>query len=64
MVSHEIEYGKVVSSAPKFAQSNLNCTPTTPTLSDAVAETVIVPLTVAPVVWEVIDTVGAIKSSR
>src|SRR5437867_11305247 len=46
MVAHKMAYGAVVSSAPRFAPSSLNCTPTTPTLSVALAETVIVPATV------------------
>jgi hypothetical protein len=43
VVSQEIEYGAVKSSDPRLEPSNLNCTPETPTLSDAVAETVMVP---------------------
>ena len=31
-------YGAEVSSAPRFAPSRRNCTPATPTLSDALAE--------------------------
>src|SRR5207247_10701600 len=48
VVFHEREYGAAVTSAPRLAPSSLNCTPTTPTLSVALAETVIVPATVAP----------------
>src|SRR5712692_4469228 len=48
VVFHETAYGAVVLSAPRFAASSLNCTPTTPTLSLAVALTVVVPVTVAP----------------
>ena len=51
-----------MSSAPRFAPSSLNCTPATPTLSDAVAETVTVPPTVAPPAGAVIDTVGGVVS--
>ena len=58
----EIEYGLVVSSVPRFAPSNLNCTPTTPTLSLALADTVMVPDTVAPLVGAVMETVGAMAS--
>src|SRR2546428_3631916 len=43
VVFHKREYGAAVTSAPRFAPSTLNCTPTTPTLSVALAETVIVP---------------------
>src|SRR6187551_1724613 len=42
------EYGAVVSSAPRLAPSSLNWTPMTPTLSLAVALTVVVSLTMAP----------------
>src|SRR5256885_1204926 len=47
VVSHDTEYGAAVTSAPKFVPSTLNCTPTTPTLSVAVAEMVTVPDTLA-----------------
>src|SRR5215467_14797444 len=43
IVFHETEYGAVRSSDPSTFPSNKNCTPTTPTLSDAVAVTLIVP---------------------
>jgi hypothetical protein len=40
-----------------------NCTPVTPTLSEAVAASVtVLPLTLAPDAGEVIDTVGAVRS--
>src|SRR2546427_11764833 len=39
VVFHEREYGAAVTSAPRFAPSSLNWTPTTSTLSVAVAET-------------------------
>ena len=55
-------YGDVVSSLPRFAPSSLNCTPTTPTLSLAVAVTETVAETVAPFVGAVRDTVGAVLS--
>jgi hypothetical protein len=51
-----------MSSAPRLAPLALNCTPTTPTLSEASAVTVIVPETVAPSVGEVIATVGGVVS--
>src|SRR3989344_1755065 len=54
---HAIEYGAVVSSAPTFTPSTLNCTPTTPTLSDALADIVTVPETVAPSAGAVRETV-------
>src|SRR5207253_1864228 len=57
------EYGVAVSSAPRFTPSSLNWTPTTPTLSAAVAVTaVVVPETVAPPAGAVIDTVGGVVS--
>jgi len=59
VVFHEIEYGDVVSSVPRLLPSILNCTPMTPTLSDALAETVReVPETVAPLDGAVRETVG------
>jgi hypothetical protein len=61
-VFHATEYGAVVSSAPRLAPSSRNWTPVTPTLSEALAETVIVPETVAPALGEVMLTVGAVVS--
>src|SRR2546427_6159894 len=62
VVFQEIEYGAAVTSAPRFAPSSLNCTPTTPTLSVALAETVIVPATVAPAAGAVSETIGGVVS--
>src|SRR5262245_37076249 len=62
VVFQETEYGAVVSSAPKLAPSILNCTPTTPTLSEALAVTPVVPDTVAPEAGEVTLTVGGAVS--
>src|SRR3989442_14686171 len=62
VVVQETEYGAVVASAPTFAPSSLNCTPTTPTLSVAVAVTVTAPDTVAPRVGAVRATVGGVVS--
>src|SRR5437867_12774670 len=56
VVSQGTEYGAAVSSAPALTPSNWNCTPTTPTLSEALALTVIVPETVAPAAGEVMLT--------
>src|SRR5439155_16678936 len=42
-VFHESAYGAVVTSAPRGAPSSWNCTPTTRTLSVALAATVTVP---------------------
>src|SRR5262249_53950112 len=55
-------YGEAVSSAPRLTPSNWNCTPTTPLLSEAVAETVIVPSTVAPLAGAEMETVGGVGS--
>src|SRR5207249_3225192 len=52
-----------VSSVPSGAPSSLNCTPATPTSSLALAITVIVPVTVAPAVGLVTDTVGDVVSA-
>ncbi len=62
VVVQVIEYGLVVSSAPRFAPSRRNCTPVTPTLSDAVAETATAPLTVAPLAGALRATVGGVVS--
>jgi hypothetical protein len=62
VVFHETLYGVAVSSEPRFAPSRRNWTPTTPTLSVAVAETVTVPDTVASLVGAVIVTVGGVVS--
>src|SRR5262249_39379290 len=56
-------YGEAVSSAPRVTPSNRNCTPTTPLLSEALAETEIVPSTVAAFAGAVIDTVGGVVST-
>src|SRR5438552_611852 len=63
VVFHERVYGAVVTSAPRFTPSSLNCTPTTPTLSVAFAETVIVPATEAPEVGEEMEMVGGLLST-
>ena len=55
-------YGDDEFSLLRLAPSSLNCTPTTPTLSEAVAATLTVPETVAPAAGAVIDTVGAVVS--
>src|SRR5213594_2249901 len=62
VVFHERAYGAVVISAPRLAPSSLNWTPTTPTLSVALAETVSVPDTVAPPAGAVIETAGGVVS--
>src|SRR5205085_1436783 len=59
---HVSVYGAVVTGAPRFAPFSLNCTLATPTLSLAVAVTVVVPLTVEPVAGAVIATAGGVVS--
>ncbi len=63
VVFHEIEYGAVVSSAPTLVPSTLNCTPATPTLSEAFADTVTVFCTVVLFAGAVMETVGAVVSA-
>ena len=63
VVFQEIEYGVAVSSIPRFTPSSRNCTPTTATLSVALAETVTVPTT-APTLGDVIATVGGVVSDE
>src|SRR5436309_6741516 len=64
VVFHETAYGAVVSSAPRLAPSSLNWTPTTPTLSEAFAVTLIVELTAAPFAGDVMLTVGGVVSLK
>ena len=51
-----------MSSDPTLAPSTLNWTPATDTLSEAVPDTVIVPVTEALAAGERIETVGAVRS--
>ena len=51
-----------MTSAPRLTLSSLNWTPTTPTLSEAVAATAIVPTTVVPEIGAVTATVGGVVS--
>src|SRR5690242_19569430 len=62
VVSHETEYGDVVSAAPRALPSSKNCTLATATSSVAFAVTVTVPKTVAPPAGAVIETVGGVVS--
>src|SRR5262245_3216853 len=57
-----LEYGLVTSSSPRLAPSNLNCTPATPMLSEAFADTATVPESVAPAPGAVITAVGGSTS--
>src|SRR5882762_5252876 len=63
-VFHGAEYGAVVASAPVLTPSTLNCTPTTPTLSEAFAVMVIVREPVAPWAGEVTETDGGVWSLK
>ena len=58
-----VEYGAAVSSAPRFWPSSLNCTPATPTSSEAVAVTFTDPESVAPWAGAVTDTDGRVESA-
>src|SRR5436190_13348132 len=62
VVFHETAYGAVVSSAPSVAPSRLNCTPATPTLSEALAVTLIVPFTGAPLAGGAEERRGGVVS--
>src|SRR5205807_1799558 len=62
VVFQETEYGAAASSTPRLAPSSRNCTPTTPTSSEALAVTLVVPPTVAPETGEVMLTVGGVVS--
>ena len=55
-------YGEAVSCGPTAAPSTLNCTQATPTLSEAVALSVIVPLSVCPPIGDKIATEGGTLS--
>jgi hypothetical protein len=61
VVFHENEYGDDVS-VEWSEPSTKSSTRLTPTLSLALAETVTVPLTVAPLAGDVIDVVGGVVS--
>lgn len=63
VVSHDIEYGAIVSSTPMgVVPSKKNCIAATPMLSDAPAVTATVPDTVAPPAGDVIASVGGVVS--
>ena len=61
-VSHAKAYGAAASSTPVFTPSTRNCTPTTPTLSIALAVTFTMSLTCALAAGEVIAALGATVS--
>src|SRR5258706_14328532 len=62
LVSAETREGAAVTSVPRLMPLYLNCTPATPRLSDAVALTVIVPVTLDPAAGEVTLTGGGVAS--
>ena len=62
VVSQVREYGAAVSSVPRLVPSSWNCTPATPTLSEAPAVTLTVPETVSPLAGDVRLTVGGVVS--
>src|SRR5205814_1792348 len=62
VVFHAPAYGALVTSVPRLVPSSSNCTPTTPTLSAALADTFTVPETVAPPAGAVIEIVGGVMS--
>src|SRR5690242_12665750 len=62
VVSQVVLKGEAVSSAPRFTPSSWNCTPATPTLSLALAETVIEPETVAALAGAEMETEGGVVS--
>ena len=55
---HEIEYGAAVTAEPTLEPSTVNWTLATATLSDAFADSVTVPVTVAPLAGAVIGAWG------
>jgi hypothetical protein len=64
VLSQAMLYGTLVTGAPSGAPSSRNWTLVTPTLSEALAETVTAaPETVAPLVGAVSETVGAVTSA-
>ena len=61
VVLNAIEYGELVS-LPSDTPSRKNSTRVTPTLSVALADALMVPVTFEPLAGEVIATVGAVVS--
>ena len=62
VVFHDVEYGLLDSALPSGLPSSWSCTLVTPTLSEALADTVSCPLTVLPATGDVIETVGGVES--
>src|SRR5207247_1366388 len=63
VVSHESEYGAVMSSAPRFAPSSVHRPPTSPTTRRSSELVAAVPDTVAPFVGTSIAIVGGVVSA-
>src|SRR5262249_61843180 len=63
VVPHVTAWGGVAPWTPRLPPSSLNWTPATPTLSAALADTVILPLTVAPPSGAVRAIVGGVASA-
>jgi len=63
VVSHVMAYGGVVTWTPRITPSSLNWTAATPTLSVALADTVTLPLTVAPARGAATAIVGGVVSA-
>ena len=64
VVSQKVTYGVVVISGPRLTPFTLNCTPAIATLSNAEAETVVIPETVAPADGALMDTIGDVVSTH
>src|SRR5437773_11644605 len=62
VVFHEMEYGAAVTSVPASTPSSRNCTPTTPTLSEALAVGLMVPPTVTPDAGDMMLTAGGVAA--
>jgi hypothetical protein len=62
VVFQDVVYGVAVSSAPRLAPSSWNWTLATPTLSVALADTLTVPDTLAPLAGAVMEMVGGVVS--
>src|SRR2546430_15241788 len=62
-VFQEIVYGAAVTSAPKLTPSSLNCTPTTPTLSEALALTATAAATVEAAAGAAVAPAGGAAST-
>src|SRR5438034_11514535 len=64
VVGQTTVYGGTLTSAPTSAPSTSNCTPPTPTLPEALADTATLPATVPPAVGAVLDSPAGATSGR